>query len=178
VIYRKRWTWLDEDDELGVFVPGLMATGILVSIGMLIWDGIRRFLPDLGRKQRAARSVGRVSGRMSDLASIEQNEPPSYVRVHRVRRSRRSALVLSACALTASAATFYIAFSAYHESEGPLAGRGWTLSTGLVAAGGFAWLCFAWLLSCLTSGPLPTWIETAHNRWPLGTLPQPGDGDS
>ena len=173
----RRWSWLDEDDELQVFVPGLMATGILVSIGMLIWDGINRFLPDIGRKQRAARFAERVSGRMSDLSSIDEGTAPAYTRVPRVRRSRGSSLLMSVGALAISAASAYVTLSAYTESEGVLAGRGWTLTMGLTVAGAFGWLSFAWLLSSVRAGQLPTWIETAHTRWPLGTLPEPGDGD-
>lgn len=173
-----RWSWLDDGEDLQVFVPGLMATGILVSIGMLIWDGIKKVFPDVGSRQRAATSTERTLGRVRDLTSIETGESPAAVRVRRIRRSRGSSLRLALVALSVCGATIYMTLTTYSEGEGPLAGRGWTLSLGLMLAASFGLLAVGWLWSSSTSDRMPGWMETSHSRWPLGVLPKPDDGNA
>jgi hypothetical protein len=169
---RERGAWLDDDGDLQVFVPGLMATGILVSIVMLIWDGIKRFLPDLGRKQRAVTMAERTFGRVNDLASIELGDAPGRQRVGRVRRGRLASLCLAGVSWLASTGIAAVTFEAYNATSGRLAGRGWTLSIGLGLATVLATLGAIWMLSSLLSATSqPRWLRGAHERWPIGDLP-------
>lgn len=170
-------SWFEEDDDLQVFVPGLMATGILVSIVMLLWDGVKRFLPDLGRRRRAARLSMQTSGRINDLVSIELGEAPSFTQVERVRRSRGAALLLAVVSSVSTATVSLMTLAAYQAGHGPLAGRGWTLTVGMSAAGAFGLLTTTWLFAALGSERLPAWVERAQGLWPVGALPEPSEDD-
>lgn len=170
-------SWFEEDDDLQVFVPGLMATGILVSIGMLIWDGLKKFLPDVGRRQRAATLARRTSGRVNDLLSIGQGESPSFTKVERVRRARGPALLLASAAAVLAATISLLTIAAYQAEQGTLAGRGWTLTAGMSVAGAFGALATAWLFAALGNDPLPAWAERSQGCWPIGALPQPSESD-
>lgn len=171
----QRSFWLEDDGDLQVFVPGLMATGILVSIGMLVWDGIKRFVPDVGKRQRAARLAERSIGRVSDLISIREGDLPSVTRVSRTRRSRAACLARAGLSGVIAAAITTATLEAYAGPEGPLAERGWTLSVGLGVAGCFALGGFVWLLSgLLNANSRPAWLERVEGTWPFGDLPDPG----
>lgn len=172
---RERGAWLDEDDGLQVFVPGLMATGILVSIGMFIWDAVKKFLPQFGRRQRAAHLATLSSGRVSDLASVELGEAPSVGHVDRVRRSRGSALLHAIGAFAVALVIAMTTFGAYAARTGTLGGRGWTLSMGLSVAGVALVVGLVWLLTALADERLPAWAEKAQTRWPIGVLPEPAE---
>ena len=173
---RDRARWLDEDGDLQVFVPGLMATGILVSVGMFIWDGVKQFLPDVGARKRAARLTMHSAGRVNDLMSIERGLAPTLPRIRRVRRSRGSALLLAVIALTAAATATFVTLAAFATEGTSFSGRGWTLSMGatvvfMFGVPGIAWLCSA----LLDDGP--RWVARAQTRWPIGALPAIDESD-
>jgi hypothetical protein len=175
-VVRDRASWLDDDGELQVFVPGLMATGILVSIGMFIWDGVRKFMPDLGARKRAARLSMQTNGRVNDLVSIERGLPPAPVRIQRVRRTRGSALLLAVLAWTAALSIGFATLTAFTSEGTSFSGRGWTLSMGMsvmFTCGAFG---IAWLYSALVKQG-PQWVTKAQTRWPIGMLPEIDERD-
>ena len=174
---RDRARWLDDDGDLQVFVPGLMATGILVSVGMFVWDGVKKFLPDIGARKRAARLTMQSTGRVNDLVSIERGLAPTPVRIQRVRRSRGVALLLAIAAFAAASTAAYMTLMAFTIDGTSFSGRGWTLSMGmtvilLFAVPGVAWMCSA----LLDDGP--RWVARAETRWPIGSLPAVDESDS
>ena len=173
---RDRARWLDEDGDLHVFVPGLMATGILVSIGMFIWDGVRKFMPDVGARKRAARLTMNTNGRVNDLLAIERGLAPAPVRIQRVRRTRSSALIHAIGALVVAAAVGYMTFAAYTTEGTSFTGRGWTLSMGLSVTFTFAIFGIAWLCTALLEED-PRWVARAQTRWPIGALPELDERD-
>jgi hypothetical protein len=176
---RGRDSMWDDDSDLQVFVPGLMATGILVSIGMLIWDGIKRVFPDVTGKQRYATRLARVNGRLSDLVSIESGEAPVPSYVRRVRRARLASIAMSTACWLVVASIAYITLAIYYESDGPLAGRGWTLSIGGAIASGFVWVAVISLTSALFARrQQPAWLDRVESHWPIGALPDIGDEHS
>jgi hypothetical protein len=174
-----RQSWFDDDADLQVFVPGLMATGILVSIVMLIWDGIKRFIPDVGRRSRAARQAEMTSGRVNDLASIELGDVPLRERVQRSQRNRVKSLCLTVICGIASSGLAAGTFEVYNGTEGTLAHRGWTLSVGLGAAAVVAVLGLLWLLTAIVpQRAQPRWLQNAQTHWPIGDLPAATEADS
>lgn len=171
----ERRKWFDDDDGLGVFVPGLMATGILASIGMFVWDGVRRVIPDFGRRQRAATSALHTSGRVSDLTAVTLGQPPLATPTPRARRSRGIALLLALASFVAAGTLASLTLAAYLANEGRLAGRGWTLSAGFAVVAGFVTLGLVWLISALADERVPKWIAALNAHWPIGALPDPRD---
>lgn len=175
---RDRTRWLDEEGDLHVFVPGLMATGILVSICMFVWDGVRKFMPDVGARKRSARIRMQAAGRANDLTAVELGLAPRAMHIQRVRRARRSALLLAGTAFVVAATVGFITLVAYTGTGGSFAGRGWTLSMGgsvalTSAALGIAALCAA-LYDPVSE---PRWLARAGTRWPLGVLPNADEID-
>jgi hypothetical protein len=174
---RERSTWFDDEAELHVFVPGLMATGILVSVVMFVWDGAKKFLPDIGTRKRALRSRERAAGRVNDLMAVGGWVTPAAVRSPRVRRSRGAALALAASACIVAIGITSLTIAAYSTEGGSFSGRGWTLSMGLGAAGICVASATAWLCGALVEeGPI--WLQRAQTMWPIGTLPPPEQSDT
>lgn len=178
MITRREPRWFEEDGDLQVFVPGLMATGILVSVGMFVWDGVRKLFPDIGRRRQAARLTMRSAGRVNDLASIDAGEAPEPAHVARVRRTRSAALLLAISALAVGAAISVVTLAAYNSGEGTLAGRGWTLSMGFSVVAALVLSSAMWLCAALMGEQLPSWPHRAQARWPIGVLPEPTEADA
>ncbi|MGH2730497.1 MAG: hypothetical protein ACRDJI_07785 [Actinomycetota bacterium] len=155
----------------GVFVPGLMVTGILVSMIMLAADGIKRLIPARGDKARALRMEMKVRGRVSDLASVGLGVDPVPPRIDRVPRSRVSAAGFALVSLSIAGLLIVATISAYTTPGSTLYKRGWTLSIGFGAAALPAIFGLLWLASALFGDEPPEWLRKAARHWPIGTLP-------
>lgn len=66
----------DDIDGLGVFVPGLMGAGILLSAGILVSDGIKKVFPNSGARRSldVARGVQRIVGDAAAAAGVVIHE--------------------------------------------------------------------------------------------------------
>ena len=84
--------WAGDGEGLGVFVPGLMGAGILLSGAILVSDGVRKLLPSRGVRRRlnVVRGVRRIVVDMAEAAGMEIEEH------NLVGRERRSAWVYAA----------------------------------------------------------------------------------
>ena len=60
---RRMDDWSDGVGEAGVFVPGLMGAGIILSAALLASDGVRRLLPKIGGEAQGQRGKRRASHR-------------------------------------------------------------------------------------------------------------------
>lgn len=162
--------------ESGVFVPGLMGAGILLSFAMLVTDGIRRLFPVRGDRARAARVRAAALGRANDLAAVERGEAPLAARVPHVPRSRRASVVLGLAAAGAAGLLLLTTQTYFNEDLSSLAGReewgfgaGWMASL-LVASGALVWLA-----SGVLGERRPPWLDRLAAVPPLGQLPSPDD---
>jgi hypothetical protein len=173
MLYSRKPSWLTEDaeDGLNVFVPGLMVTGILVSMVMLVADQVRRLFPARGQRARAVRIEMKSRGRISDLAAVGLGVTPETPRIDRVPRDRFGALGLAAIALCAAGLMAVATIGAYTTPGGTLYHRGWTLSFGFGVALIPAVLGAYWLLSAVLGRTQPEWMLRAARRWPFGGLP-------
>jgi hypothetical protein len=66
----------DDIDGLGVFVPGLMGAGILLSAGILVSDGIKKLFPNSGARRSidVTRGVQRIVGDAAAAAGVAIEE--------------------------------------------------------------------------------------------------------
>lgn len=160
-------------DESGVFVPGLMGAGILLSIVMLVSDGLRRMFPVRGERARAARLEANALGRVQDLRSVARGVAPHPVRVRHVPRPRIASALLGLLAAGIAVALISATQSIYHAEAGVLADRGWTLGAGYSGAAIFGTGAAVWILSSVTGPARPRWLERAAAVPPLGGLPDP-----
>lgn len=183
---RQRWTvlnrhrsaadseWMDEE-ALGVFVPGLMGAGILLSAGILVSDGVRKLFPSRGVRRRinVVKGVRRIVVDMAEAAGMTIEER------NLVRRERRSRWLYSlAWFLSAPAAYFVIrwGFNAYSSSGSSLEGNAMAILYGMVL--GLALACIALVSIALTFSfstlPPPVAWLVAHTA--VGRLAAPPDG--
>ena len=159
--------------DLNVFVPGLMAAGILVSMAMLIADGAKRLWPSRGRRARVIELNRRAAGRVRDLESIGLGIAPAPLRIERIPRSAIASSAIGFASLTVALGIARGAIGMYTARTGALSGRGWTLSVGLGVAGVCAIFGTVALLLALTRGrSRQPWLLVAARRWPLGQLPE------
>jgi hypothetical protein len=159
--------------SLAVFIPGIMGAGIIVSIVMLVSDGLRRLVPVRGARARAVHIATRTQARVHDLVSVRTGEPPLPATVSRVPRPRAVSLALGALALAGAGAIMVGAVVVYRGHGSVWSGRGWPLGVGLALALplGLAGLV---LLSSGVLGPRrPGWLDRLARTEPLGVLPDP-----
>ena len=160
-------------DERGVFVPGLMGAGILVSMAMLVTDGARKAFPTRGHRARAVRLRAVAIGRANDLRSIAHGEPPHAAVITTAPRSRPVALVLGFLCGAAAVGALSGA-EAYFNADLHLAKRGeWGLGIGWGTAA-FLSLGGVGLVSWAVAGErAPRWLRRIAAIPPLGALPDP-----
>lgn len=160
-------------EQAGVFVPGLMGAGILLSIVMLVSDGIKKLFPVRGERARAAKARAAARGRAHDLLAVGSGRPPQPARVRHVPRSRAGSLVLGVLAGATATAVVSATQAVFHSDTGVLAERGWTLGAGYSLAVLFGIAGAVWLSSALLGAARPRWLETLASWPPLGGLPYP-----
>ena len=159
--------------EEGVFVPGLMGAGILLSIAMLLGDGVRKVFPTRGERARAARIRSIALGRANDLRAVGQGVAPAPARVRRVPRRRFPALFLGLFAAVAAGALFALTQSFFDTDMVRLSGREeWGVGLGFAGAALFGAGALVWLLSGVLGTRGPEWVVRLASVPPLGQLPQ------
>lgn len=159
--------------ETGVFVPGLMGAGILLSIVMLVSDGLKKLFPVRGERARAAKVRAAARGRAHDLLAVGSGRPPQPARIRHVPRTRSGSLVLGVLAGVTATAVVAATEAIFHSDTGVLAERGWTLGAGYSLAAIFSVAGAVWLTSALLGNARPRWLEALASWPPLGGLPYP-----
>jgi hypothetical protein len=159
--------------SLAVFIPGLMGAGIIVSIVMLVSDGLRRLLPVRGDRARGVHVSRRARARVHDLVSVRTGEAPLPVTVLRVPRPRSVSLALGALALAGAVAIMVGAVVVYRGHGSVLSGRGWPLGGGAVLAFPLGAAGLVLLLSSALGPRRPGWLDRLARMEPLGALPDP-----
>ena len=158
--------------ERGVFVPGLMGAGILVSILMLASDGIRKLFPVRGTRARAVRIQSIAVGRANDLRAVGQGVAPVPARIRHVPRRRLPALLLGVLAGGTAVALVVATESFFDSGMVRLSGREeWGEGAGFALAGLFGLGAAVWLLSGVLGPRRPEWIVRLASLPALGQLP-------
>lgn len=158
---------------VAVFVPGLMGAGILVSIAMLVADGMRRLRPAVRGRARVWVQAVRAQGRVHDLVAVHSGEAPVSPPLPRVTRPRPAAFLLGVLAIAAGVAALLGAFELYRGSTGALGNRGWTIGAGLGVAVPLGGAGVVWLAAASLGASAPGWLRRIAATGVLGTLPDP-----
>lgn len=161
--------------SVGVFVPGLMGAGILLSAAILVSDGVRRLLPSRGVRRRinVVRGVRRIVVDMADAAGMQIEER------NLVRREPRSPWLYAVIALSALPVAFIVArwgFNAYNSTGSSLEGNAMAIFYGLAAAAALATagVVAAVLMIPALGAPGPVGWLLEHTA--VGRLAPPPDG--
>ncbi|MGQ0669189.1 MAG: hypothetical protein ACT4PO_05895 [Actinomycetota bacterium] len=159
---------------LAVFVPGLMGAGILVSGAILLADGARKLMPNLGLRRRM--SVARaVHGVVEGVARTAGYEVPEHYLLPREPRSRRAYLGIGLVLTALAALALRAGVLAYTRHGGTLESNPWAIVLGAVVGAPLllgAALMFA-LLVLHRRAPRPILRLIAST--PLGRLTLPPD---
>jgi hypothetical protein len=156
----------DDGDGLNVLVPGLMGIGFLISLLVLVSDGIARILPH-GQRRRAAMLERTARGRASDVSSIRSGVAPRPGEVNRQLRSRPISFALG---LVAATIAYAIVASGVYIAENHVGvdRQVWVVVWALVLATPLFVVAFFWLAAAATGSRAPAWLRWAHVYWPVG----------
>lgn len=168
---RRMDDWSDGVGEAGVFVPGLMGAGIILSAALLASDGVRRLLPNIGvrRKVNVARGVRHIVLSTASAAGLEV-----HARAMR-RRGPRSAwfyVVTAAVALSLGYLAVRFGLESFNNRgalEGNAMGAVLGMIAGVALAGVTAAALMALLLATRPNRPGRWLVEST----PLGRLLPP-----
>jgi len=166
--------WIDED-ALGVFVPGLMGAGILLSAGILVSDGIRKLFPSRGVRRRinVVRGVRRIVVDMAEAAGITIEEH------NLVRRERRSRWLYALVSLLALPAAYFVArwgFNAFSSVGSSLEGNAMAVLYGTVMAVALAGVGLVAVVLVLSGATPPRRVDWLVAHTAVGRLSAPPDG--
>ena len=122
--------WLEElgDDvaDTGgarIFVPSIMGAGLVLSIGIVLGDLVRRIAPRSGRMRHRRRAVKRAIAFVAPIATAASMTPPTIVRPRQRLRSR-SFYVVAFCVTTSF--SLYVGIGAtfnFMRGFGPFSGH-------------------------------------------------------
>lgn len=167
--------WASPADGLGVFVPGLMGAGILLSAAILVSDGVRKLLPSRGVRRRlnVVHGVRRIVVDMAEAAGMEIEER------NLVRRVRRSPWLYLAVTILVLPVAFVVGrwgFNAYNSVGSSLEGNAMAIVYGLFAAAVLLAIGLVTALLTVPRLPAPGPVLWLLRHTALGRLSAPPDG--
>lgn len=159
--------------ELGVFIPGLMGAGILISILLVLADGARKIIPSSGDRKRAEIALG-VYGIVSGAAYVAGRGVSPSARPQHGLRSRWAFALLAAASIAVGILAIRGGID-IHQSQGTLEGNGWPLAAGIgLAAAAFLFAIPAILVSLLYNR-IPDPVRRIVASTAMGRLRPPPD---
>jgi hypothetical protein len=165
----RRPGWLTEDqDGTNVFIPGLMGAGLLVSVGMLLADGVRRLDPLRTRAARERAILAYAEGRVRDLHAVAIGTTPVPPRLAYAPRSRAARLTTGGIALGLATAAVWWSIAMYHSTGSVLSDRAWTVGAGVLVGLALALPGLVLLASGALGRAAPGWLTHLAGRPPLG----------
>lgn len=165
---------LREDEPLHVFVPGVMGAGIILSVIILVAEGIRKTFPSHGVRREVEVARG-VQGVVAGAARAAGYPPGKWIGPRRVLRSRVFYAILSIGCTMAATLLINGGVAAYTSTEG-LAGNPWPLGWGIGLGTGFALVALGSLIVAVVHRRLPRAIRHLVADTPVGRLRPPPAG--
>lgn len=154
---------------LAVFVPGLMGAGILLSGALLLADGVRRLMPNLGARRRLAvtRAVHSVVGQAAKAAGYTITE-----RRPLLRRPRPRGVYLSVGVGLATAGVLAIrtGLAAYRDPNATLHLNPWAIALGDIAGIALLILALGSLTLAVFTGRHPRFLQRLVATTAVGRL--------
>lgn len=154
---------------IAVFVPSLMGVGLLVSVGIVVADLARRFLPGTAARRLRARHR-RALALVTPLADALGRAPPELPPMSRTKRHRLTYIVV---AFVAAALSVYVSVGAtanYLREGGYVEGLLWLEVLSLAASTAFLMVSAVAVLVVLRYDSLPRWTSRLVRATPLGAL--------
>jgi hypothetical protein len=159
---------------LGVFLPGLMGAGVLLSAVILIADAVRRLLPS-GSERRSAEVARGVDGLVVRAARAGGRPIAERVGPWRDLRSRTFYALLATFSAMAAAVLINGGVAIY-TGEGGLAGNPWPLGWGVGVGATLGLVSLGATLVSTVHDRLPPTVRRIVAGSPIGRLRAPDPG--
>jgi len=161
--------WLTEDQEgTNVFIPGLMGAGLLVSMAMLVADGIRKVDPLRSQATRERAVALHAEGRARDIAAVPTGHHAEPPKLEYERRGRLTSVIAGVIGLVVAVAVVWWSITIYYGTGSVLSDRGWTVGGGVLIALLLAVPGFVLLASGASGRAAPAWLARLSQRPVLG----------
>lgn len=167
-----RWA-ADVADDVGdegsthIFVPSVMGAGILMSLALVVGDGLRRIGILGGPRARRAAARRRAARLVAPAARAVAKRPPEAP----PRRSLRTRGAYTGIFVGAVAFSLYVGVGStfnYLRAFGPFSGEAWMQTLAItVAALGFG-IGVVGAVTALRYRDVPSWARAIVDRTPLG----------
>jgi hypothetical protein len=159
---------------LGVFIPGIMGAGILLSAIILVADAVRRLMPS-GSARRSAEVARGVDGLV--VRAARAGDRPIDRRVGPWRDLRSRAFYGLLAVFTAMAAAVLINGGvAVYTGDGGLAGNPWPLGWGVGVGATLGLVSIGAFIVAVIHQRLPSPIRRVVAGSPIGRLRAPDPG--
>lgn len=159
---------------LGVFLPGLMGAGVILSAVILISDAVRRLFPS-GSERRSAEVARGVDGLVVRAARAGGRPIAKRVGPWRDLRSRAFYALLATFAAMAAAVLINGGIAIY-TGEGGLAGNPWPLGWGVGVGATLGLVSLGAIVVSIVHNRLPRPIRRVVAGSPIGRLRAPDRG--
>lgn len=167
-------TWIDDTEKgTNVFVPSIMGVGVLLSLGILVADGVNKVRGDRGKVRERQLISGYIAG---DVLSSVHDEDSSEVGA-RGLRSRSTyvigALVFIVIAIYGLIGSFWNYINPV--DDGWVEDIAWVWAVSLLAVGGMLALGLLLGYIAVVYPTVPPWLRRFLARTPIGVAPKGGE---
>jgi len=167
-------TWIDDTEKgTNVFVPSIMGVGVLLSLGILVADGVNKVRGDRGKVRERQLISGYIAG---DVLSSVHDEDSSAVGA-RGLRSRSTyvigALVFIVIAIYGLIGSFWNYINPV--DDGWVEDIAWVWAVSLLAVGGMLALGLLLGYIAVVYPTVPPWLRRFLARTPIGVAPKGGE---
>ena len=157
-----------DQDARGVFVPSMMGVGILVSLAILVADGLRALMPAAAESRARARRRRRAVGLVAPLAEAAGVPAPTISAVRRRLRPRWAYLGLFVAGVSLS---LYVAIGStenFRREGGYLEGVVWVEVLAIASSLLFLAVGLVGLAIARRYPLVPHWARPIVDHTPLG----------
>jgi hypothetical protein len=164
-------TWIDDTEKgTSVFVPSIMGVGVLLSLGILVADGVNKVRGDRGKVRERQLISGYIAG---DVLSSVHDEDSS----ERGARGLRSRSTYVFAALVFIVIGVYGLFGSFWNyinpvDDGWVEDIAWVWAVSLLAVGGMLALGLLLGYIALVYPTVPSWLRRFLARTPIGVAPK------
>jgi len=164
-------TWIDDTEKgTNVFVPSIMGVGVLLSVGVLIADGINKVRGDRGKQRERELISGYLAGDV--LSSVHDDELDELGGRGLRRRSTYvlNALLFGGIAIYGLIGSFWNYINPV--DDGWVEDIAWVWAVSLLAVGGLLSIGLLLGYIAVVYPTVPPWVRRYLARTPIGVAPR------
>jgi hypothetical protein len=165
-------TWIDDTEKgTNVFVPGIMGVGVLLSLGILISDGIARVRGTKGKRRERDLIAGYIADDVLSSIHVTHTTDPA-------RGLRKRTTYLAAGAVFTGVGIYGLFGSFWNYinpvDDGWVEDVAWAWAVSMVAVVGLVSIGLLLIYFGMRHPDLPPWARRFLSRTPIGIAPDEG----